>query len=114
MFGGRESIFKFSHTKLRKKFQNPDLHPDSTRESLHRCRWVFEGGQRILGAKEPQRACTAMALCNPLEEDVRLRLGASAGTFNAASHYKRVFGLCGGEVLGLVVVSRFLNFPILN
>ena len=43
---GRESIFKFSHTKSRKKFQNLDLEPDSTRKSLQSTRWVYEGGRR--------------------------------------------------------------------
>ena len=32
---GRESIFKFSHSKSRKKFQNLDLEPNSTRNPLH-------------------------------------------------------------------------------
>ena len=42
---GRESIFKFSHTKSRKKFQNLDLGPGSTRKSLHGARWVYEEGR---------------------------------------------------------------------
>jgi hypothetical protein len=42
---GRESIFKFPHSKTRKKFQNLDLDPGSTRKSLHRTRWVYEGGR---------------------------------------------------------------------
>jgi hypothetical protein len=42
----RESIFKISHTKLRKKFQNVDLDPDSTRAALHDPRWVFVGGKQ--------------------------------------------------------------------
>jgi len=52
---GRESIFKISHTKLRKKFQNLDLEPDSTRKSLPSTRWVYEGGQRGPAGRELQQ-----------------------------------------------------------
>jgi len=50
--GIRESIFKISHTNLRKKFQNLDLHPDSTRTALHQPRWVFVGGKQAEGSTE--------------------------------------------------------------
>jgi hypothetical protein len=49
-FFGRESIFKFSHTKSWKKFQNLDLGPDSTRKSLHGTRWVYVGGRKPDGS----------------------------------------------------------------
>jgi len=42
---GRESIFKFSHTKSRQKVQNLDLRSDVARTCLHLARWVYEGSQ---------------------------------------------------------------------
>ena len=45
-FGIRESIFKFSHSKPRQKFQNLDPGPDSTRKSLQGTRWVYVGGKQ--------------------------------------------------------------------
>ena len=45
-FDIRESIYKFSHSKSRQKFQNLDLGPDYTAEALHHTRRVFVGGKR--------------------------------------------------------------------
>jgi hypothetical protein len=63
-FAGRESIFKFCHSKSRQKFQNLDPGPDSTRKSLHGTRWVHEGGREAgagrgaSAALQPARAPT--------------------------------------------------------
>jgi len=59
---GRESIFKFSHTKLRKKFQNLDLEPDSTRKPLQPARWVCEGGRE---AGQGGSSSGAPTVCGP-------------------------------------------------
>lgn len=49
VFGGvdiRESIFKNSHSKSGKKFQNLDPGPDFTRECLTHFRRVYVGGKQ--------------------------------------------------------------------
>src|SRR6478735_2118003 len=61
---GRESIFKFPHSKTRKKFQNLDLDPGSTRKSLHRTRWVYVGGEQPEG-RERRGSSGGASLCKP-------------------------------------------------
>jgi len=63
-FGIRESIFKFSHTKSRQKFQNLDPGPDSTRKSLHGTRWVYVGGEQPESRKR-RGASRGASLCKP-------------------------------------------------
>jgi hypothetical protein len=43
--GGRESIFKISYTKSRRKVQNLDPWSDLARAHLQIARWVYEGGE---------------------------------------------------------------------
>ena len=77
---GRESIFKFSHTKSRKKFQNLDLGPGTTRKSLHRTRWVYEGGREACRGW----GCSSSPACTSLlGGDVRPRLGTPPGAATA-------------------------------
>jgi len=82
---GRESIFKFSHTKSRKKFQNLDLEPDSTCKSLQASRWVYEGGREAWQVRSSSSLFICTGRYEPLGGDVRLRLGASPGAATAAS-----------------------------
>ena len=63
-FGIRESIFKFSHTKSRQKFQNLDPGPDSTRKSLHGTRWVYVGGEQPESRKR-RGTSRGASLCKP-------------------------------------------------
>ena len=59
----RESIFKISHTKSRRKVQNLDPRPDVARTWLHLARWVYEG-RRAEGAEGAERAAsTVVARC---------------------------------------------------
>ena len=53
LLAGRESIFEFSHNESRKKFQNLDLEPDSTRQPLQSTRWVCEGGREAAHGGPP-------------------------------------------------------------
>ena len=82
---GRESIFKFSHTKPRKKFQNLDLEPDSTSKSLQATRRVYERGREAWQVGSSSSLSTCTGRYEPLGGDVRLRLGASPGAATAAS-----------------------------
>ena len=63
-FGIRESIFKFSHTKSRQKFQNLDPGPDFTRKSLHGTRWVYVGGEQPESG-EQRGASRGASFCKP-------------------------------------------------
>ena len=91
----RESIFKFCHGKLRKKFQNLDLEPDSTRNSLQSTRWVCEGGTEA-------RGCSGSP---PWERPWEPAWG---GCPAAAGHLSR---LCRGHPVALVVAGCSSLWP---
>ena len=109
---GRESIFKFCHSKSRQNFQNLDLEPDSTRKPLQPTRWVCEGGRESGQGGSSSRAPTVCGLPGVLlGEDVRLRLGTSPGLGVGVRVPSWHRGGCASRFLA---VSRFLKFPILN
>jgi len=113
---GRESIFKFCHSKSRKKFQNLDLGPDSTRKSLHGSRWVYEGGRA-----RPGRARAAAAL--PPAWAPTNRLGGMSGhgwaplqaqrplrrhSIQTATLLCRPLRCAGGNAASVASLTRFL------
>jgi hypothetical protein len=80
--GIRESIFKISHTKSRKKIQNLDLGSDRARGPLHLARRVYEGEESREGRQAGRQAVCGGEVWRLLREmpSPSRRPGAASGT----------------------------------